>query len=143
MYYEFLTNVPVLQNSTATGSRMHPAVYSASHDPDTMYVDQAMRAPNKKQFMQAMEKKVHAHTENKHWKLIPRSEVPSGTKVLPAVWAMKRKRRFTTHEVYKWIAQLNVHGGKQEFGVNYWETYAATLSWPPIRFLLTLSILRK
>ena len=45
-------------------------------------------------------------------------------------------------EVYKWKARLNIHGGKQEYGVNYWETYAATLSWPPIRFLLTLSILR-
>ena len=70
------------------------------------------------------------------------SKVPPGTKVLPAVWAMKRKRRITTREIYKWKARLNVHGGKQVHGVNYWETHAATLSWPPIRFLLTLSILR-
>ena len=46
-------------------------------------------------------------------------------------------------EVYKWKARLNIHGGKQEHGVNYWETYAATLSWPPICFLLTMLIINK
>ena len=113
----------------------NPLAYAASRDPDTMYVDQALKAPDKKEFLKAMQKEVDAHTEKKHWELVPRSAVPDGTKVLPAVWAMKRKRRITTREVYKWKARLNIHGGKQEYGVNYWETYAATLSWPPIRFL--------
>jgi hypothetical protein len=107
-----------------------------------MYVDQALKAPDKREFLKAMQKEVEAHTEKKHWELVLRSDVPEGTRVLPAVWAMKRKRRITTREVYKWKARLNIHGGKQEYGVNYWETYAATLSWPPIRFLMTLSILR-
>ena len=38
-------------------------------------------------------------------------------------------------------ARLNLHGGKQEHGINYWETYAATLAWPTIRFLLTQSLI--
>ena len=37
---------------------------------------------------------------------------------------------------------MNLHGGKQEYGVNYWETYAATLAWPPIQFLLTLALIK-
>ena len=68
--------------------------------------------------------------------------MPHGTKILLSVWAMKRKKRISTQEVYKWKAHLNIHGGKQEYGVNYWETYAATLAWPPIQFLLTLSIVK-
>lgn len=57
---------------------------------------------------------------------------------------MKRKRRIATREVYKWKARLNLHGEKQEYGVkNYWEPYAATLLlWPPIRFMLTLALLK-
>jgi hypothetical protein len=43
--------------------------------------------------------------------------------------------------VYKWKARLNIHGGKQEHGVNYWDTYSSTLSWPPIRFILSLVII--
>ena len=90
-----------------------------------------------------MIEEVQAHTKRGHWIILPRGEVPTGTKVLPAVWAMKRKRRIDSGKIYKWKARLNVHGGKQEHGINYWETYAATLSWPPIRFLLTFATINK
>ena len=53
----------------------------------------------------------------------------------------RRKRRIASREVYKWKARLNFHGGKQEYRVNYLETYAATLSWPPTRLLLVLSLM--
>ena len=53
-----------------------------------------------------------------------RISVPKGHRVLPAVWAMRRKRRISTGKVYKWKARLNIDGGKQEKGINYWETYA-------------------
>jgi hypothetical protein len=88
-----------------------------------------------------MEAEVMAHHNNHHWKVVSKSAVPLGTKILPCVWAMKRKRRIASREVYKWKARLNSHGGKQEYGVNYWETYAATLSRPPIRLLLVLSLM--
>jgi hypothetical protein len=54
---------------------------------------------------------------------------------------MKRKRKILTREVYKWKARLNVHGGKQKLGINYWETYAAALKWSSIRFFLTQIII--
>ncbi len=40
---------------------------------------------------------------------------------LPSVWAraMKCKQNLTTNEIIKYKAQINVHGGKQEFGVNF------------------------
>ena len=100
----------------------NPIAFVASTNKDVMYVDQAMREPDKPEFEQAMIKEVDTHTQNGNWIIVPRSEVPVGTKVLPAVWAMRRKRRITTGEVYKWKARLNIHGGKQEYGVNYWET---------------------
>jgi hypothetical protein len=55
---------------------------------------------------------------------------------------MKRKRRIDTREIYKWKARLNVHGGKQEYGVHYWETYAPVVRWTSIRMCLILSVLQ-
>jgi hypothetical protein len=56
---------------------------------------------------------------------------------------MRRKRRIISREVYKWKARLNVHGGKQTYGVDYWETYAAALKWRSIRFFLTQALINK
>ena len=121
----------------------NPIAFVASTNPDVMYIDQAMKEPDKPQFEQAMIKEVDTHTKNGNWVIIPKSEVPEGVKVLPAVWAMRRKRRITTGEVYKWKARLNIHGGKQEHGVNYWETYAPVISWTTIRLYLILALLNK
>ena len=92
--------------------------------------------------MKAMAKEVDAHVDKHHWVLVPISKMPKGTKVLDAIWAMRRKRKIMTGEIYKWKARLNIHGGQQEHGVNYWETYAPVVSWPTIRFFFALSILR-
>ena len=39
------------------------------------------------------------------------------------------------HEIYKWKARLNVHGGKQEKGVHFWETPQA-----PVETLLYMKV---
>ena len=70
-----------------------PIAFAASADPDVMYLHEAMKQPGKKEFVKAMINEVTTHTERGHWKIIPVSEVPEGTKILPAVWAMRRKRR--------------------------------------------------
>ncbi len=99
---------------------LHPTLaYDASADPDTMYYHEAMREPDCVEFIKAMENEVMSHTKNQVWELVPRSSVPPGTKILPAVWAMKRKRQIATRKVYKWKARLNIDGSKQEEGVNY------------------------
>ncbi len=55
---------------------------------------------------------------------------------LPAVWAMCRKRNLTTNEITKYKARLNINGGKQEYGVNYYETYAPVVTWFAIRLVI-------
>ena len=72
---------------------------------------------------------------------IPLEQVPKGTKLLDMVWSMRRKRRIKSQEVYKWKARLNVHGGQQEHGVHYWDTYAPVVTWQTVCFFLILSLL--
>ncbi|KAI2494579.1 hypothetical protein MHU86_19949 [Fragilaria crotonensis] len=120
-----------------------PIAFSASSDPDTMYLHEAMRQPDWPQFQQAMRDEVMAHENRRHWKLVRREAIPAGIAVLPSVWSMKRKRRIATREVYKWKARLNAHGGRQVQGVNYWETYAPVVHWLSIRLHLILALINK
>jgi hypothetical protein len=53
-----------------------PVAFMSSTDEDTMYYDQAMRSPDKQNFIEAIVKEVNDHITSKHWILIPRSKVP-------------------------------------------------------------------
>jgi hypothetical protein len=81
-----------------------PVAFATMTNPDTMYLHEALRAPDRDKFIEAMSKEVKDHKMGNHWELVSKSEVPKGTAILPAVWSMKRKRRITTNEVYKWKA---------------------------------------
>ena len=41
--------------------------FAASADPDTMYYHEAMREPDRAEFIKAMQKEVKSHTENGVW----------------------------------------------------------------------------
>jgi Reverse transcriptase (RNA-dependent DNA polymerase) len=118
-----------------------PISLMASTDQDTMYWDQAMKQPDAQKFLEAALDEIRTHEVNKHWEVIPIDQLPSGTPVLDPVWSMKRKRRLRNNEVYKHKARLNIHGGQQEYGVNYWETYAPVVTWAAIRLLLVLALM--
>ena len=68
--------------------------------------------------------------------------MPPNTKLLDMVWAMRRQQQIDTQQVYKWKARLNVHGGQQEHGVNFWETYAPVVSWQTLMLFFIHSILK-
>jgi Reverse transcriptase (RNA-dependent DNA polymerase) len=122
----------------------HPLLtYAASADPDTMYLHQALKEPDRKQFIQAMTKEVDDQIAQGNFVIILRSQVPKGERVLPAVWAMRRKRRIHTGQVYKWKARLNIDGSKQIKGLDYWETYAPVADWASVRLLLTHAVINK
>ena len=91
-----------------------------------------MKAPDRAQFVKAMECEIQGHEEGKHLVFVPKHQVPKGTKVLDAVWSMRRKCCIESQEVYKWKAHLNVHGGQQVHGSNYWDTYTTVVAWPVI-----------
>ncbi len=61
--------------------------------------------------------------------------------VIPCVWAMRRKRDLTTNEITKHKARLNIHGGKQVYGINYYDTYAPVITWFAIRLLMAFAIM--
>ena len=89
-----------------------------------MYFDQLMKQHDQKEFLIAVIREVNSHFQLKHWKLLLSEEVPMGQPVLDSVWEMNRKGDIITRRFYKWKARLNVHGGQQEYGTKYLETYS-------------------
>ncbi len=54
---------------------------------------------------------------------------------------MNCKRDITTNEIKKYKAHLNLHGGKHEFGTNYYKTYAPIVTWFSICLLIVMGII--
>ena len=117
--------------------------YAASADPDTLYHHEAMREPDAIEFKKAMVKEFQDQWDNGNFALKRRSEIPTDARVLPSVWAMKRKRKVLTGEVYKHKARLNLDGSKQMEGIDYHHTYSPTASWPAVRLMLALTLVNQ
>ena len=109
---------------------------------DVMYLHQALQQPDKEESVKAMVREIATHEKRKHWKIIPMKEVPENIKILDSVWAMRRKRKTGTGEISKYKARLNAHGGQQEMGINYWETYAPVVMWTTVRLIITLATIQ-
>ena len=69
----------------------NPVAYKASTDPDTMYMHEAMKQKDKRNFAEAMQKEVEDQISNGNFTIVHKSEVPSDKPILPAVWQMHRK----------------------------------------------------
>jgi hypothetical protein len=54
---------------------------------------------------------------------------------------MQHKQDLMTGRVTKHKARLNLHGGKQEFGTNCYETYAPVVTRLAIQLLIVFGIL--
>jgi hypothetical protein len=103
---------------------------------EVMHMHQAHWQPNACQFVDLVIKEINGHVNRKHWVVTPRSEVPKDTDVLPSVWAVRCKHNLTIGKITKHKASLNLHGGKQEFGMRYYNTYAPVVTWFVIRLLI-------
>jgi Reverse transcriptase (RNA-dependent DNA polymerase) len=127
-------------------SELHPlelsTVYAmaVSNDPDTLTYQEAMRAPDKESFLKSMSEEIASQMEMGAYELVPRSSKPPGTTLLPAVWAMRRKRKSTTGEVHRHKARLNLGGHRMVKGRDYDQTYAPVAAWPSIRLLLGMTL---
>ncbi len=116
-------------------------VYKAAHtDPDTMYMHEAMKQDDAKEFKKAMQKEVDDQLQNGNFSIIRRDDVPKGKIILPSVWQMKRRRDIKTRKVKKHKARLNIDGSRMRPGEHYDAafTYAPVASWNSVRLLLAL-----
>ena len=124
-------------DGTCNGILNH--VFATGKEANESYTFKEMlQQDDKAKFVDAMEKEIDDHSKRKHWELILRSSMPKDVKRIMAIWSFKRKR-FPDGSLNKHKARLCAHGGQQQWGVNYWETYAPVVNWISVRFLLIIT----
>ncbi len=124
-------------DSTCNDALHH--VYSTAKTANESYTFKEMLAQDdREQFVTAMQKEIDDHEKRNHWDIVLRSSMPKEMKTIMAIWSFKRKR-FPDGTLNKHKARLCAHGGQQQWGVNYWETYAPVVNWISVRFLLIIS----
>lgn len=119
------------------------AFLAKTADRDEFHYGDAMKQKDKHQFKSAMLLEFQDHIKRGNFKIVKKCTLAAGTKILSAVWAFKRKRDILTNKIIKWKARLNIHGGQQEQGVNYDQTYSPVAQWISIRTILVLSLLHQ
>merc|ERR1711966_113489 len=125
-------------NFDQTLNSIHHMVLAAGQTHNEVYTFKDMlKEDDRSDFVKAMAKEIEAHEERGHWVAVPRISMPSGTKTIQSIWAFKRKRH-PDGTLNKHKARLCAHGGMQQWGINYLETYAPVVNWISIRFLLVL-----
>ncbi len=82
----------------------NPIAFHAEMMGDIMYLQQALRQHNAKEFVQAVVKEINGHVDCKNWTLKKRSELPDDVQIVPSVWSMQRKHDLTTNKIKSYKA---------------------------------------
>ena len=82
-----------------------------------------------------MIKEADDRKKRNNWVIVHRWDKPPGVKNILAIWYFRRKR-FPDGRMNKHRSRLCAHGGMQQYGVNYLETYSPTVNWISVRFLM-------
>ncbi len=106
----------------------NPIAFHAEMMGDIMYLQQALKQPNAKEFFQVAIKEVNGQVDSNNWILQKQSNVPEDVQIVPSVWSLQHKRNLTTNKVKSHKARLNLHGRKQVYEMNYFETYAPVVT---------------
>ena len=130
-----------MQTVNGLADTIHLNLFKATTDPDILYYHQAMKARDGEQFRRAVKAELRQLGDTGTYTLIRRKSLPPGTRLLPMVWQLKRKRDLMTGRVKKYKARLNIDGSRMEKGVDYTESYAPVTSWETVRLLLTMSLI--
>ena len=85
--------------------------------------------------MTANEKEYASHITNRTWTLVPVSSLPPGVRPIGCKWVWKIKVG-STGEIEKYKARLTARGDQQKEGVDYHETFAATVKCVTLKMAL-------
>ena len=68
--------------------------YKATSDPDSMYLHQAMKEPDRAKFLTAMLQEVTDQVKNENFTVVKRNQVPEDRTILPCVCQMRQKKGY-------------------------------------------------
>ena len=101
-------------------------------DPDTLTFHQAMSGEDADKYIEAMKEEIANLQRINTWELVDRT---AQMKVLKGTWAFRLKRT-PDGVAYRYRSWFCVRGDQQEYGINYFETFAPVIQWSTIWLVL-------
>jgi len=116
-----------------------PRVYNAKFakrgmDPDSPTFNQAVTGQDADKYIEDMKDEITNFKRMNTWILLDREP---HMRILKGTWVFKLKRT-PDGVAYRYRSRFCVRGDQQEYGVNYFETFAPVVQWSTIRLLLIL-----
>ena len=132
-YHAELQTDMVTSQPNITDPRIYNAKFNKKKlDPDSPTFHQAMSGDEADKYIEAMKEEVTNLKRMNTWVLVDRQ---AHMKVLKGTWAFKLKRT-PDGVAYRYRSRFCVRGDQQEYGVNYFETFAPVIQWSTIRLVL-------
>jgi hypothetical protein len=97
-----------------------------------------LKASNQAEFLKAQVPEIQVLHSSRVFFYHNVSKLPPKAKLLNAIWSYRQKRT-PAGILQKYKARICTDGSQQEYGIDYWETYAPVVSWSTVRLLLTLA----
>ena len=136
---EFQDNLGRLLDGTINSLNPVLQVFGAIVDNEIYTYKTVMEQEDYRDFITAMVKEIKSHEENGHWIVQTRKEC-GYPKTILAIWSFKQKR-LPDGTLNKHKACLCAHGGMQQWGFHYWETFAPVVNWLSVWLIVVLSII--
>jgi len=109
---------------------------------DTLTQSAMLKAPDQAAFIKAQISEIEGLHSSGVFSYHKIETLPPRAKLLNAIWSYRRKRT-PAGVLQKHKARICTDGSPQQYGVDYWETYAPVVSWSTVRLLLTLASLHE
>ena len=122
------------------GIMQYPMALKAkkSKDPDLPTIREALCSPYSAEFRKAMDVEIETLEKMDTWEVIPRSELPAGSRVIPGTWAFRIKRR-PDGSLKKFKARFCCQGQRMIQGVDFQDSYSPVVGWPTVRSVLVMA----
>ena len=85
-----------------------------------------------------MERDISDHEKGGHWSIFHCDTLPNKSRPIKAIWSFKQKRK-PDGELITHKARFCAHGGMQQLGDSYWETYSPVVNLLYVRLILAIS----
>eukprot|EP00957_Ditylum_brightwellii_P208608 15358212-Ditylum_brightwellii.AAC.2 len=136
-----LHNIIALPNGKI--NKYHPLVFSAkaNANPNILTHRDAMKSHDKDKFMATMEEEIQCMIKTDAFEVAPCSVIPNNQCVLRVVWSHRRKQK-PTGKIYQHCSHVCADSSRQQYRIDYNETYSPVVQWSTAHLLMTLSILK-
>ena len=85
---------------------------------------------------------INMHLKDGNFSVILKKNTETKIPILPAVWALRRKRKMIDGSIYKHKSRINLDGRKKNQGIHYNESCAPMAQWTTIRMILSMAQIR-